>query len=73
MMNTHNSFKVFGFTVNFYAATEDEILLKKKSSRIEVSQIEVHMPPGVFKENSGGIIRLTRRSRNPAVTFEHIN
>lgn len=29
MMNTHNSFKVFGSTVNFDAATEDAILFKK--------------------------------------------
>lgn len=34
MMNTHNSFKVFGSTVNFYAATEDEILFKKKPTKL---------------------------------------
>lgn len=40
MMNTHNSFKVFGFTVNFYAATEDEILLKKKALELRFLKLK---------------------------------
>lgn len=62
-MNTHSYiwiFKVYGSSVNFYDATEDEIFFSGRPQPpnqpcARVSQI--HLPSGALKENPGGITR----------------